>query len=106
MNKYEIKIYVLDSGKVPFNIWFYKLDKTIQQKIDVRMDRVENGNLGDCKNIGSGIWELRIFSKSGYRIYFSKIAKEIVLLLCAGNKNTQREDIILAKLYLNDFKNA
>ena len=40
----------------------------------------------------------------GYRVYFGKQGKKIVILLCAGNKATQKKDIILAKKYFEDFK--
>jgi len=62
-----------------------------------RIQRVQKGNLGDCKSISSDISELRITSGPGYRIYYTKRNEEIVLLLVGGDKSTQTEDILKAK---------
>jgi len=51
------------------------------------------GNAGDAKPVGSGIIELRIDYGPGYRVYFSRKGKTILLLLCGGDKRTQQTDI-------------
>lgn len=60
-----------------------------QVRIDVRFDRVSLGNLGDAKSFGEGVYELRLFFGSGYRIYYGIIGKRIVLLLTGGAKKTK-----------------
>lgn len=55
--------------------------------------RIEQGLLGDSKGVGDGISELRIHCGPGYRVYFQVRAKEIVLLLCGGDKTSQFSDI-------------
>ena len=68
------------------------------------LDRVELGNFGDYKVIGEGVYELRIDCGPGYWVYYGNIDMSIVLLLCGGDKNTQVEDMDLAKQFWNDFK--
>lgn len=76
-----------------FNKWLNSLrDKQVQKKIAMRILRLEYGLLGDVKFFNS-IGELRIHYGAGYRIYFVKREKEIILLLNAGDKSTQQKDI-------------
>lgn len=69
-----------------------------------RIDRVQVGNLGDCKALGNGLYELRVDWGPGYRVYFARIGKMAVLLLCAGDKRTQSSDIVKARECLEDYK--
>jgi putative addiction module killer protein len=62
------------------------------------------GNFGDCKALGNGIAELRIYYGPGIRIYYSKIGGKIVLLLCGGDKSSQTKDINKAKGYLKEYQ--
>jgi putative addiction module killer protein len=62
-------------------------------RIANRIDRLAAGNLGDVKSVGEGVSELRINYGPGYRLYFTKRGKAIVLLLCGGDKGTQARDI-------------
>lgn len=106
-NDYTIKIYETSSGKVPFIDWFNSLkDKKIQIAVDLRIERVKMGNLSSCKSLGEGVFELKIDTGPGYRIYFGKIHKQIILLLCAGSKKSQQKDIIKAHMYFKNFKDS
>lgn len=58
-----------------------------------RLVRVANGNFGDSKSIGGGISEIRIHYGAGWRIYYAMRGRDIVILLCAGNKSDQKRDI-------------
>jgi putative addiction module killer protein len=79
-----------------FKAWLDALrDKAAQRKIAQRIVRVQAGLLGDAKFFG-GIGELRVDFGPGYRIYFVKRGTEIVILLCGGDKSSQRKDIIRA----------
>lgn len=98
--------YTTKSGKSPFIIWFEKLDHETEQLVRKRLERLRLGNLGDCKNFGEGIFELRFHHGPGYRIYFGRADKEIILLLCGGDKTTQSKDIKKAKFFWEDYKNA
>jgi putative addiction module killer protein len=62
------------------------------------------GNFGDCKPVGGGVSELRIDYGPGYRVYYATIGKQIVLLLCGGDKSTQSRDIPAAVDHLNEYK--
>lgn len=60
---------------------------------------MELGHLGDTKFIGEGLFELRIFFGPGYRLYFGTQGPKIVILLCGGDKSSQKKDIAKAKEY-------
>ena len=62
------------------------------------------GNPGDVKPAGEGISELRIDYGPGYRVYFKDTGKEIIVLLCGGDKRTQSRDIEQAKKLLQDLE--
>lgn len=99
----EILTYKTADGKCPYDLWFKKLDKAIQVRIYKRLERVTEGNFGDCKKIDCDISELRFNFGSGYRIYFTEADDIIIILLCAGDKSTQTSDIEKAKGYLKDL---
>ena len=74
--------------------WFDRLrDRQARARIDARISRLLMGNAGDAKSVGSGVSELRIDYGPGYRVYFSRKGKTIILLLCGGDKRTQQADI-------------
>lgn len=76
-----------------FSDWFTSLrDKRAQAKIQVRIDRLSLGLLGDVKFF-DGIGEMRIDYGPGYRVYFTRRQNEIVILLCGGDKGSQTRDI-------------
>ena len=62
-----------------------------------RLRRFEYGNLGDVKAVGDGVFEARIFYGAGYRLYFINKSGRIILLLCGGDKGSQKQDIRKAK---------
>ena len=87
---FSLKEYVDGRGKIPFRNWLSSLkDKKTQAVIDARLTRVRLGNFGDCKSLKDGVFELRIDFGSGYRVYFAKEGKALVLLLLGGDKRTQ-----------------
>ncbi|MDZ8227227.1 type II toxin-antitoxin system RelE/ParE family toxin [Nostoc sp. ChiVER01] len=101
----EIKSYLSVNGINPFSEWFDSLrDIRAKAKIRARLDRVEAGNLGDCKSVGDGVFELRIDYGSGYRIYFGQQGSTVIILLCGGDKSTQDKDIAKAKEYWEDYR--
>jgi len=62
-----------------------------------RIDRLASGNPGDVEPVGDKISELRIHYGPGYRVYYKDKGKEIIILLCGGDKSTQQTDIKRAK---------
>ena len=77
-----------------FDDWFNDLrDRKAKSLVQVRIDRMESGNFGDCQPVGSGVSELRIHHGAGYRVYIKRSGLEVVVLLVGGDKSTQPKDI-------------
>lgn len=77
-----------------FDSWIRHLkDRVARSRILARIDRMTAGNAGDIKSIGAGISEMRIDHGPGYRVYFTNRGSVIVLLLCGGDKSSQKRDI-------------
>ena len=68
-------------------------DLQARARIQVRIERLAAGNPGDVKAVGEGVSELRIDYGPGYRLYFTKRGREVVILLAGGDKTTQSADI-------------
>ncbi|MCE5181866.1 MAG: type II toxin-antitoxin system RelE/ParE family toxin [Betaproteobacteria bacterium] len=71
-------------------------DLQARARIQVRIERLSAGNAGDAKTVGEGVSELRIDYGPGYRVYFTKHGREVVILLAGGDKTTQAADIKIA----------
>ena len=102
MDQIQIEIYQESSGKQPFLNWENGLSREVRAIVTARLTRIRLGNFGDCKSF-EGINELRIHYGPGYRIYFGKKGKTIVILLCGGDKSTQKKDIKKAKAFWQDY---
>ena len=88
-----------------YDKWFAELkDSTLKIKILARLNRVENGNFGDSKQIGTDLFELRFFFGAGLRIYYTVREHKVVLLLSGGDKSSQAKDIKKAAELLEEFK--
>ena len=97
--------YVTAEGKNPFRKWLHALrDIGARAKIRVRLNRLRLGNVGDAKAVGGGVSELRIPYGPGYRVYFARAGSTVVLLLCGGDKSSQKSDIRTAKEYWLDYQ--
>jgi putative addiction module killer protein len=102
---FEIHHYVTATGVDLFARWLEELaDRQARVRIKTRIDRVSLGNFGDVEPVGEVVSELRIDWGPGYRVYFARVGKTILLLLCGGDKRTQRRDIENAKTYFEDYK--
>lgn len=89
-----------------FENWFYSLkDRKAKVVIDIRLSRLLNNNFGDVSPVGEGVSELRINYGPGYRVYLINKGNTVVILLCGGNKTTQKSDIVKAKLLAKELKN-
>ena len=101
----EIRKYRRLDGAIPFDRWIAKLrDTRARARVLVQIDRLALGLSGDCKSVGEGVHELRIFEGKGYRVYFAHDGKAVVILLCGGDKATQHRDIELAKSYWREYR--
>ena len=81
-----------------FKQWLDNLkDLRARAKIQTRIKRLQMGNFGEVKPVGEGVSELRITEGKGYRVYLKNQNGVIVILLCAGDKASQENDIKKAK---------
>ena len=87
MQRYSLSIYVNDSGKELIKDWLKTLDGSIRKRILLRLDRLKDGNFGDYKQLNEELYELRFEIGAGYRIYYTIMYKNIVLLINGGIKN-------------------
>jgi putative addiction module killer protein len=67
-------------------------------RILARLDSARLGNLGDVLSVGGGVSEIRVDVGTGYRVYFTRHKRVVIILLCGGDKSTQAKDIARAKL--------
>ena len=103
--KYRIEHYVTRQGRDPYINWLQSLrDRIAKISVIRRVARIEQGNFGDHRYCRDSIWELRIDTGPGYRVYYTYTQQQEVLLLCAGSKHTQTKDITQAVFYLNDWQ--
>ncbi|MDR1735510.1 MAG: type II toxin-antitoxin system RelE/ParE family toxin [Oscillospiraceae bacterium] len=81
-----------------FAEWLRKLkDRHAKAVILVHIDRMEEGNVGKTESVGGGVYEKKIEYGPGYRLYFCHRGKELIVLLCGGDKSSQQDDIERAK---------
>lgn len=81
-----------------FRNWLRGLrDGRATARIISRIRRLEQGNPGDIKAVGSGILEMRVDYGPGYRLYLVRRGSILVVLLCGGDKRSQQRDIKRAK---------
>ncbi|MGH7197988.1 MAG: type II toxin-antitoxin system RelE/ParE family toxin [Candidatus Omnitrophota bacterium] len=101
----ELVFYETAHGKFPFEIWLEGLkDRKARAIIRTRLDRLERGNAGKGSPVGLGVFELKIHYGPGYRAYFGQDGVTLVVLLCGGDKSTQKQDILKAKEYWADYQ--
>ena len=77
-----------------FERWMRELrDRRAVARINARLLRIQAGQFGDGRPIGDGVLELRIHYGPGYRLYFVRQGATVVVLLCGGDKASERRDI-------------
>ena len=101
--RYKVLEYVRDNGRCPFRVWLETLPILVQARIQARIARFETGNVGDRKSLGGGVYEARLLFGPGYRLYFGVNRSVVIVLLCGGDKSSQRRDIGRAKKYWRDY---
>lgn len=100
----DIRKYRDEEGRVPVDEWLSGIkDRRARNRIKVRIDRLTLGLEGDWKAVGEGVRELRIPEGKGYRVYYGWDGEAVVILLCGGDKRTQRADIEAAQRYWRDY---
>ena len=93
--KLEIKE-CIEAGSSPFAEWFDSLDAVTAARVDKYIRRLEAGNFGSAKVLQEGVSELKLDFGPGYRVYFGRDGKTIIILLGGGSKRRQSADIAAA----------
>ena len=81
MKPYEIVSLETEDGKSPFEEWVDRLDPSIAGRVTRVITYMENGNFGDTKAVGGGVWERRMHIGPGYRIYYGRYGNKLIILL-------------------------
>ena len=102
--KYQIVEYVSSKGSNPFRQWLETLPRMIAARVQARLYAAELGNMGDHKALGDGVFELRLHIGPGYRVYFGREGRTLLLLLGGGKKGSQGRDIARAKRNLHAYR--
>jgi len=90
---------ILRTGE--FDAWLKSLrDTTGKARVLARIRSAEHGNFGDSEPVGNGISEMRIHTGPGYRVYYCRRGTTVYVLLCGGDKSSQKRDIRRAKALL------
>jgi putative addiction module killer protein len=92
---FEIKEFI-EAGNSPFADWFNSLDAVTAARVDKYLRRLEAGNFGAAKSLQEGVSELKLDFGPGYRVYFGREGKTIIILLGGGSKRRQSADIASA----------
>ena len=92
LNTFEIREYSV-AGDSPFGDWFDELDSVTAARVDRYVRRLESGNFGAAKVVGSGVSELRLDFGPGHRVYFGRDGTKVIILLGGGSKRRQSADI-------------
>lgn len=88
-----------------FEAWLKGVkDRPTLNRVLVRLKRMQHGHFGDTRSVGDGVSELRIHRGPGYRLYYLKRGQTAIVLLCAGDKGSQRKDIHRAKQISRDLE--
>jgi len=88
-----------------FDKWLKGLkDRAVHNRVLARLARIENGNFGDNKQLSADLHELRFFFHGGLRIYYGIRDSKVVLLLCGGDKSSQKKDIKTAEKLLSEWR--
>jgi putative addiction module killer protein len=85
--------YLDPAGRSPFGDRFDEVDAAAAAKVTMALARMEQGNLSNAKSVGEGVLEYRIDFGPGYRVYFGRDGRTLVILLGGGTKHRQQRDI-------------
>lgn len=99
-----IKEYLDANGRSPFGKWFNQLEPKAASKVTTSLYRLGQGHSSNVKHLGAGVYEYKLYYGPGYRVYFGKDGKEIVILLLGGTKKSQSRDIAKAKILWKEYK--
>jgi len=100
---FEIREYT-EAGRSSFAEWFGGLDAVTAARVDRYLRRLEMGNFGAAKPLREGVFELRLDFGPGYRVYYGREGRTIIILLGGGSKRRQDADIAAAVERWNRYK--
>ena len=87
-----------------FQNWLDALgDSRTQARIAARIRLAEAGNLGDWKSVSDEVSEMRVHFGPGYRLYFTRRGRLLILMLAGGDKSSQARDIRRAQRILREL---
>ena len=88
-----------------FDDWLLDLrDMRAKAGILARLESARLGNLGDVRSVGDGVSEIRVDVGAGYRVYFTRRQRVMIILLCGGDKSSQARDIVRAKQMVREIE--
>ena len=100
----QVRLYVTPDGRTPYVSWIRRLNERAKDRIDARVTRLALGHLGKNRSVGKGVVELILDFGPGYRVYIGQEGFRAVILLCGGDKSTQKADINNAQEYWQDYQ--
>ena len=92
---YEIREFT-EGVRSPFAEWFNGLEAVTAARVDKNIRRLAAGNFGSVKPLQEGVLELKMDFGPGYRVYFGRDGRTIIILLGGGSKRRQSADIAAA----------
>ena len=99
----EVRRHITIGGREPFSQWLDSLDPSARGKIQAVLERMGRGVLSDVKSLGGGLFECRVNFGPGYRIYFARVGRRVIVLLGGGAKGSQGRDIRRARRFLREY---
>lgn len=102
---FEIREYT-EADRSPFAKWFDALDSVTAARVDRYLRRLESGNFGAAKALDAGVSELRLDFGPGYRVYFGRDGRTLIILLGGGSKRRQDADIAAAMARWKRYQQA
>jgi len=102
----KILVYQTPAGKLPFSDWFQNLQKSNKkaaQKIFDKINRALVGHPADMKALQGHrpLLELRV---DAYRVYCVIEGETLMILLCAGDKGSQKKEFRQAAKYWDEYR--
>src|SRR5438132_1598512 len=104
-NTFKVREYT-EGGVSAFAEWFGSLDSVTAARVDRYVRRLEAGNFGAAKPLSEGMFELRLDFGPGYRVYYGREGRNIIILLGGGSKRRQDADIVAAVMRWKRYKQA
>lgn len=88
-----------------FADWLDELkDQRAQLRIAARLRLAEAGSLGNWRTIDGALSEMKVDIGPGYRLYFTRKANVLIVMLAGGDKSSQTRDITRAKRILKELE--